>query len=61
MAGKVSRAVQAALAAQTLTVSAESATGRVIAELAAELDRVCARRDSLEKEIEEAFLAHPFR
>jgi transposase len=32
----------------------------VIAELAGELGRVHARRDALEKEIEEAFLAHPF-
>jgi len=32
----------------------------VIAELAADLDRVCARRDALAGEIEEAFLAHPF-
>ena len=52
--------MQAALAAQTITVPAEAATGRVIAELAAELDRVCARRDTLAKEIGEAFLAHPF-
>ena len=59
-AGKVTRAVQAALAAQTITVPAEAATGRVIAELAAELDRVCARRDTLANEIGEAFLAHPF-
>jgi len=39
---------------------AEAATGRVIAELAGELDRVCARRDALAAEIEEVFLAHPF-
>ena len=39
---------------------AEAATGRVIAELAAELDRVTARRDALAAEIEEAFLSHPF-
>jgi len=32
----------------------------VIAELAAELDRVYSRRDALAAEIEEAFLAHPF-
>jgi transposase len=33
----------------------------VIAELAGELDRIFARRDAaLAKEIEEAFLAHPF-
>ena len=33
----------------------------MIAELAAELDRVCARRDTLAAEIEEAFLCPPFR
>jgi transposase len=60
LAGKVSQAVMAALAAQNLTLPAEAATGRVIAELAAELDRVCGRRDALAAEIEEAFLAHPF-
>ena len=60
VAGKVTRAVQAAVAAQTITVPAEAVTGRVIAELASELDRVCTRRDALAKEIEEAFLAHPF-
>ncbi len=43
-----------------MTVPAEAATGRVIAELAGELDRVLARRDALAAEIEEAFLAHPF-
>jgi hypothetical protein len=34
--------------------------GRVIAELAGELDRVHARREKLAAEIEEVFLAHPF-
>jgi len=42
--------VTAALAAQDITVPAEAATGRVIAELAAELDRVCARSDALASE-----------
>ncbi len=46
-AGSVRAAVAAALAAQDVTVPAEAATGRVISELAAELDRVCARRGSL--------------
>ena len=59
LAGKVTTAVTAAVAAQDVTVPAEAATGRVIAELAAELDRVCARRDALAAEIEETFLAHP--
>jgi transposase len=60
IAAKLTAAVAAALAAQDVTVPAEAATGRVIAELAGELDRVCARRDALATEIEEAFLAHPF-
>jgi transposase len=60
IAGKVTTAVTAAIGAQDVTVPAETATGRVIAELAAELDRVCARRDALAAEIEETFLAHPF-
>jgi transposase len=60
IAAKVTAAIAAALAAQDVTVPAEAATGRVITELAAELDRVCARRDALAAEIEEAFLAHPF-
>jgi transposase len=38
---------------------AADATGRVISELAAELDRVTARRDALAAEIEEAFRSHP--
>lgn len=59
-AAKVTAAVAAALAAQDVTVPAEAATGRVISELAAELDRVSARRDALAAEIEEAFLSHPF-
>jgi hypothetical protein len=46
IAAKVSAAVAAALAAQDVTVPAEAATGRVISELAAELERVCGRRDA---------------
>jgi transposase len=60
LAATVTGAVQAAIGAQSVTVPAETATGRVIAELAGELDRVYARRDALAAEIEEAFLAHPF-
>ncbi len=59
IAAKVTAAVVAALAAQDVTMPAEAATGRVIAELAGELDRVCSRRDALAAEIEEAFLSHP--
>jgi transposase len=43
-----------------VTVPAETATGRVIAELSTELDRDFARRAALGKEIEEAFHSHPF-
>lgn len=59
VAAKVTAALAAVLAAQDVTVAAEAATGRVIAELAADLDRVSARRDALAAEIEQAFLAHP--
>jgi transposase len=50
----------AALRAQSAVVPAEATIGRVIAELAVELDRVLVRRDALAGEIEEVFLAHPF-
>jgi len=60
VAAKVTDAVVAALDAQTVTMPAETAVGRVIGELAVELDRLHARRDALAAEIEEVFLAHPF-
>lgn len=60
LAAKTADAVAKALAAQDVTVPGEAATGRVIAGLAQELDRVFTRRNALEKEIREAFLAHPF-
>jgi transposase len=60
IAAGVTTAVTTAVATQDVTVPAEAATGRVIADLAAELDRVCGRRDGLAAEIEEAFLSHPF-
>lgn len=60
MADKVTAAVLDALEAQTVTLPAEATVGRVIVELAGELDRVHRRRDTLAAEIEEAFLAHPF-
>ena len=59
IAAKVTATIGAALAARDVTVPAEAAIGRVIAELAAELDRVRARRNALAAEIEEAFLSHP--
>ena len=60
LASKVTDAVVGALEAQSVSVPAEVTIGRVIAELATELDRLCGRRDALAAEIEEAFLAHPF-
>jgi transposase len=51
--------IQAALAAQTVTVPAEQTAGRVIRELAEELDRLAARRDRLAEEIEQTFASHP--
>jgi transposase len=51
--------IQAALAAQTITVPAEETTGRVIRELAEELDRLADRRDRLAQEIEQTFSGHP--
>jgi transposase len=51
--------IQAALAAQTVTVPAEETAGRVIRELAEELDRLADRRDRLAQEIEQTFSSHP--
>jgi transposase len=59
-ADKIADAVTAALDAQSLGVPAEATIGRVIAELAVELDRIVGRRDRLATEIEEVFTAHPF-
>ena len=53
--------IQAALAAQTVTVPAEDTAGRVIRELAEELDRLADRRDRLAHEIEQTFTSHPRR
>jgi transposase len=48
-----------ALARQTVTVPAEQAIGRVIAELAREVSRVAAARQRLATEIEAVFAIHP--
>ena len=58
-AGRLTEAIWTALDAQSLTVVAEAAWGHTISELAADLDRICARRDQLTGDIEAAFLAHP--
>lgn len=60
LADKVTATVIEALDAQTIVMPAEASLGRVIAEVAAELDRLHTRRDALAGEIEEVFLAHPF-
>src|SRR5512143_2126590 len=48
-----------ALDAQTITVPAEQAIGRVIGELARELSRLAAAREQLAGEIEAVFANHP--
>ena len=58
-AERLTEAIWAALDAQTIIVTAEATWGGTISELAADLDRVCARRDQLTTDIEAAFLDHP--
>ena len=60
LADKVTKTVIEALDAQTLTLPAEATFGRVIADLAVEVDRTHTRRNELAGEIEEVFLTHPF-
>ena len=60
VAGKITDTVLAALDAQSVTMPAEAALGRVISEIAVELDRLHTRREALATEIEEVFMAHPF-
>ena len=59
LADALTNALVAALEAQTVAVPAEAVTGRVIAGLAVELDRVRGRRDQLASEIAQLFGAHP--
>ncbi len=58
-AQRLTDAIWAALAAQIITVTAETTWGNTICELAGDLNGICARRDQLAADIEEAFLAHP--
>ena len=53
--------IWAALRAQTVAVVAEATWGETIRDLAADLDRIIARRQTLAADIEEAFLEHPLR
>ena len=50
---RLTEAIWAALDAQSLTVTAEAAWGDTISDLAADLDRICVRRDKLTADIEE--------
>lgn len=59
LADKVADAVFEALDAQSVTLPGEATWGQVIAELAADLDRIHTRRDELAGQIEEVFLEHP--
>ena len=58
-ADRLAEAIWAALGAQTITVVAEATWSETIADLAADLDRICARRDQLAGDIEAAFLSRP--
>ena len=58
-AARLAEAIWTALGSQTITVVAEATWGDTITDLAADLDRICERRDQLAGDIEEAFKAHP--
>ncbi len=58
LAAKVTDTVMEALDAQSVTLPAETATGRVIGDLVSELGRVIECRKTLAVDIEETFLAH---
>ncbi len=58
-AARLAAQVIEAVTAQTVTVPGEAVLGRVIADLAGELDRLHTRRDALVTDMEALFLAHP--
>ena len=58
-AERLTEAIWAALAAQSLTVTAEAAWGDTICDLAADLARINARRSQIAADIETAFMEHP--
>lgn len=58
-ADRLADAIWAALKSQTITVAAEASWGEAISDLAPDLDRILERRQQLEKDIQEAFMAHP--
>ena len=59
MAERLRDDVWRALEAQTVAVPAEATLGRIIASLAAELDRIAGQRQAIETEIEAVFKRHP--
>ena len=58
-AQRLTDAIWGALDAQSVTVTAEATWCDTITELAADLDRICERRDQLATTIEDAFMDHP--
>ena len=58
-AHKLTGQIWAVLAAQTVTVVAETTWGETIGDLTGDLDRIIGRRDQLEADIGAAFLEHP--
>ena len=59
IADKVTAAVWEALESQASTLPAEQRWGQIIADLAADLERINNQRAALETQIEEVFLKHP--
>lgn len=59
LADKVSRDIEAALAAQTVTLPGEDTWSEIIIGLIADLERLHTQRAALAKQIETVFLEHP--
>ena len=56
---RLTEAITAALDAQSITVTAETAWGDTICDLAADLNRICQHRNQLGIDINNAFMEHP--
>lgn len=59
LADKVTRDIEAALAAQTVTLPGDNTWGEVIVDLIADLERLHTQRAAIAKQIEAVFLEHP--
>lgn len=59
LAARLAQQVLEAVTAQTVTIPGEAVLGRVVADLAGELDRLHQRRDALVADMEALFLTHP--